>query len=150
MPTFNNVSLLNKSVNLFKKMKPPKHLNGSVCVFSKPEIFLLIEYKTYYKNTNRITSHLIVPLERQNEDSLVAGTSEGFVVQFQFISKVLGKDDKEWVRTRTFKNHTHDIRAVAEITTAVVSGGEFVLRLFKQSCFHHTNHMTEVFFFKIV
>ncbi len=103
-------------------------MNGSVCVFSKPEIFLLIEYKAYYKNTNRITSHLIVPLERQNEDSLVAGTSEGFVVQFQFISKVLGKDDKEWVRTRTFKNHTHDIRAVAEITTAVVSGGEFVLR----------------------
>ncbi|XP_043072748.1 U3 small nucleolar RNA-associated protein 4 homolog [Puntigrus tetrazona] len=59
----------------------------------------------------------------ENEDSLVAGTSEGTVVQFQFVSTVFGKNDKEWVRTRTFKNHTHDIRAVAEITTAVVSGG---------------------------
>ncbi|XP_016318147.1 U3 small nucleolar RNA-associated protein 4 homolog [Sinocyclocheilus anshuiensis] len=58
-----------------------------------------------------------------NEDSLVVGTSEGIVVQFQFVSMVLEKDDKEWVRTRTFRNHTHDIRAVAEITTAVVSGG---------------------------
>ncbi|XP_026099567.1 U3 small nucleolar RNA-associated protein 4 homolog [Carassius auratus] len=58
-----------------------------------------------------------------NEDSLVAGTSEGIVVQFQFVSMVLGKDDKECVRTRTFKNPTHDIRAVAEIATAVVSGG---------------------------
>lgn len=60
----------------------------------------------------------------------MAGTSEGFVVQFQFISSVLEKNDKEWVRTRTFRNHTHDVRAVAEITTAVVSGGEgfFFLR----------------------
>ncbi|KTG41512.1 hypothetical protein cypCar_00001132 [Cyprinus carpio] len=66
---------------------------------------------------------LLYPLEWQNEDSLVAGTSEGIVVQFQFVSMVLEKDDKEWVRTRTFRNHTHDIRAVAEITTAVVSGG---------------------------
>lgn len=59
----------------------------------------------------------------QNEDSIVVGTAEGCVVQFQFISVVLEKDEKEWVRTRTFKNHTHDIRAVADITTAIVSGG---------------------------
>ncbi|XP_067276363.1 U3 small nucleolar RNA-associated protein 4 homolog [Pseudorasbora parva] len=59
----------------------------------------------------------------QNEDSLVAGTSEGLVVQFQFISMVLENNDKDWVRTRTFRNHTHDVRAVVEMTTAVVSGG---------------------------
>ncbi|XP_030646167.1 U3 small nucleolar RNA-associated protein 4 homolog [Chanos chanos] len=59
----------------------------------------------------------------QSEDSLVAGTSEGTVVQFQFLSQVLGQGEKEWVATRTFKNHTHDVRAVAEIQTAFVSGG---------------------------
>ncbi|XP_031420781.1 U3 small nucleolar RNA-associated protein 4 homolog isoform X2 [Clupea harengus] len=59
----------------------------------------------------------------QDETSLVAGTSEGTVVQFQFLSSVLGKEDKEWVRTRTFKNHTHDVRALAEMDTAIISGG---------------------------
>lgn len=58
-----------------------------------------------------------------DETSLVAGTSEGTVVQFQFLSKNLGQEDKEWVRTRTFKNHTHDIRAVMEVGTAIISGG---------------------------
>ncbi|KAI4904474.1 hypothetical protein NFI96_015128 [Prochilodus magdalenae] len=67
----------------------------------------------------------------QDETSLVVGTSEGTVVQFQFLSVVLGQDNKEWARTRTFKNHTHDVRAVLEINTAVVSGGmdtQFVVR----------------------
>ncbi|XP_023682827.2 U3 small nucleolar RNA-associated protein 4 homolog [Paramormyrops kingsleyae] len=59
----------------------------------------------------------------QDESSLLAGTSEGTVVQFQFLSPTLGASEKEWVRTRTFKHHTHDVRAVAEIGTAVVSGG---------------------------
>ncbi|XP_027017808.1 U3 small nucleolar RNA-associated protein 4 homolog [Tachysurus fulvidraco] len=59
----------------------------------------------------------------QDETSVVAGTSEGTVAQFQFLSMVLGQEEKEWVRTRTFKNHTHDVRAVLEINTAVVSGG---------------------------
>uniref|UniRef100_A0A4W4G0Y3 Anaphase-promoting complex subunit 4 WD40 domain-containing protein n=1 Tax=Electrophorus electricus TaxID=8005 RepID=A0A4W4G0Y3_ELEEL len=59
----------------------------------------------------------------QDETSLVAGTSEGTVVQFQHLSVVLGREDKEWVQTRTFKNHTHDVRAVLELDTAVVSGG---------------------------
>uniref|UniRef100_A0A4W5RDN8 UTP4 small subunit processome component n=1 Tax=Hucho hucho TaxID=62062 RepID=A0A4W5RDN8_9TELE len=42
---------------------------------------------------------------------------------FQFIAPTLHQQDKEWVRTRTFKNHTHDVRALAEIETAIVSGG---------------------------
>uniref|UniRef100_A0A672PSW3 U3 small nucleolar RNA-associated protein 4 homolog n=1 Tax=Sinocyclocheilus grahami TaxID=75366 RepID=A0A672PSW3_SINGR len=78
---------------------------------------------TLIKSHNVTKCDVLALSVSQNEDSLVAGTSEGTVVQFQFVSMVLGKDDKEWVRTRTFKNHTHDIRAVAEITTAVVSGG---------------------------
>ncbi|KAM9854320.1 U3 small nucleolar RNA-associated protein 4 homolog [Aulostomus maculatus] len=55
--------------------------------------------------------------------SLIAGTSEGTVVQFQFISSTINQQDKEWVRTRTFKNHSHDVRALAHTDTAVVSGG---------------------------
>ncbi|KAF1387125.1 hypothetical protein PFLUV_G00102020 [Perca fluviatilis] len=59
----------------------------------------------------------------KDESSLVAGTSEGTVVQFQFISSTVDQQDKEWVRTRTFKNHSHDVRALAHTETAVVSGG---------------------------
>uniref|UniRef100_A0A8C7LB71 UTP4 small subunit processome component n=1 Tax=Oncorhynchus kisutch TaxID=8019 RepID=A0A8C7LB71_ONCKI len=60
----------------------------------------------------------------KDESSVVAGTSEGTVIQFQFIAPTLHQQQgKEWVRTRTFKNHTHDVRALAEIETAIVSGG---------------------------
>uniref|UniRef100_A0A3Q3JUW6 DUF7165 domain-containing protein n=1 Tax=Monopterus albus TaxID=43700 RepID=A0A3Q3JUW6_MONAL len=59
----------------------------------------------------------------QDESSLVAGTSEGTVIQFQFISSTVDQQKKEWVRTRTFKNHSHDVRALAHTETAVVSGG---------------------------
>ncbi|KAA8590602.1 hypothetical protein FQN60_014536 [Etheostoma spectabile] len=59
----------------------------------------------------------------KDESSLVAGTSEGTVVQFQFISSTVDQQDKEWVRTRTFKNHSHDVRALVHTETAVVSGG---------------------------
>ncbi|XP_070763784.1 U3 small nucleolar RNA-associated protein 4 homolog isoform X1 [Enoplosus armatus] len=59
----------------------------------------------------------------QDESSLVAGTSEGTVVQFQFISSTVDQQEKEWVRTRTFKNHSHDVRVLAHTDTAVVSGG---------------------------
>lgn len=59
----------------------------------------------------------------QDESSLVAGTSEGTVIQFQFIAPTVDQQDKEWIRTRTFKNHTHDVRALAHTETAVVSGG---------------------------
>uniref|UniRef100_A0A8C9VF86 UTP4 small subunit processome component n=1 Tax=Scleropages formosus TaxID=113540 RepID=A0A8C9VF86_SCLFO len=59
----------------------------------------------------------------KDESSFVVGTSEGTVVQFQFLANILGGDEKAWVRTKTFKPHTHDVRALAEIGTAVVSGG---------------------------
>ncbi|XP_069385015.1 U3 small nucleolar RNA-associated protein 4 homolog [Paralichthys olivaceus] len=58
----------------------------------------------------------------QDESSVIAGTSEGTVTQFQFISSA-AQQDKEWVRTRTFKNHSHDVRALVHTETAVVSGG---------------------------
>lgn len=59
----------------------------------------------------------------KDESSVIAGTSEGTVIQFQFISSTLDQHDKEWVRTRTFRNHSHDVRALAHTDTAVVSGG---------------------------
>lgn len=59
----------------------------------------------------------------QDGSSLIAGTSEGTVVQFQFLSCTTDQQEKEWVRTRTFKNHSHDVRALAHTETAVVSGG---------------------------
>ncbi|KAM6926737.1 U3 small nucleolar RNA-associated protein 4 homolog [Lycodopsis pacificus] len=59
----------------------------------------------------------------QDESSVIAGTSEGTVVQFQFISSTVDRQEKDWVRTRTFKNHSHDVRALVHTDTAVVSGG---------------------------
>uniref|UniRef100_A0A8D0AU24 UTP4 small subunit processome component n=1 Tax=Sander lucioperca TaxID=283035 RepID=A0A8D0AU24_SANLU len=74
--------------------------------------------------TQLVTKWDVLALSVSNdESSLVAGTSEGTVVQFQFISSTVGQQDKEWVRTRTFKNHSHDVRALAHTETAVVSGG---------------------------
>lgn len=74
--------------------------------------------------THLITKWDVLALSvSQDESSLVAGTSEGTVVQFQFLAPTLMQKDQEWVRTRTFKNHTHDVRSLVEIGTAVVSGG---------------------------
>ncbi|KAM9808140.1 U3 small nucleolar RNA-associated protein 4 homolog [Neosynchiropus ocellatus] len=76
-----------------------------------------------------VRSHLVskwdVLVLALSEDgsSLVAGTSEGTVVQFQFLPSTVDGQEREWVRTRTFKNHSHDVRALAHTSTAVVSGG---------------------------
>ncbi|XP_077568215.1 U3 small nucleolar RNA-associated protein 4 homolog [Stigmatopora nigra] len=59
----------------------------------------------------------------QDESSFIAGTSEGTVVQFQYLSRTANQQDMDWVRTRTFKNHSHDVRALVHTDTAVVSGG---------------------------
>ncbi|XP_037110960.1 U3 small nucleolar RNA-associated protein 4 homolog [Syngnathus acus] len=59
----------------------------------------------------------------EDENSLVAGTSEGTVAQFEFISRSFNHEDKDWVRTRTFKHHSHDVGALVHTETAVVSGG---------------------------
>lgn len=60
----------------------------------------------------------------QDESSLLAGTSEGNVVQFKFMPTNMDRpDDKEWVRTMTLKSHTHDVRALVHTDTVAVSGG---------------------------
>ncbi|XP_061892003.1 U3 small nucleolar RNA-associated protein 4 homolog [Entelurus aequoreus] len=74
--------------------------------------------------THLITKFDVLALSvSQDESSLIAGTSEGTVVQFQFLSSIADQQNKDWVRTRTFKNHSHDVRALAHTDTAVVSGG---------------------------
>ncbi|XP_034541161.1 U3 small nucleolar RNA-associated protein 4 homolog [Notolabrus celidotus] len=76
-----------------------------------------------------VKTHLVTKWDVQalsvshDESSLVAGTSEGTVIQFQFLSSTVDQQDKAWIRTRTFKNHSHDVRALAHTDTAVVSGG---------------------------
>ncbi|XP_056908161.1 U3 small nucleolar RNA-associated protein 4 homolog [Takifugu flavidus] len=76
-----------------------------------------------------IRSHLVskwdvlVLSASQDGCSLAAGTSEGTVVQFQFLSSNVDQENKDWVRTRTFKNHSHDVRALVHLESAVVSGG---------------------------
>lgn len=48
------------------------------------------------------------------------------MVQFQRLSATLGEaeGEREWTRTRTFKLHTHDVRAVLELQRVIVSGGQ--------------------------
>ncbi|RVE72156.1 hypothetical protein OJAV_G00059200 [Oryzias javanicus] len=76
-----------------------------------------------------IRNHLITKWDvlalavSQDQSSLIAGTSEGTVVQFQALASTMGQENSQWVRTRTFKNHSHDVRALVHTDTAVVSGG---------------------------
>ncbi|XP_063293626.1 U3 small nucleolar RNA-associated protein 4 homolog [Pelobates fuscus] len=59
----------------------------------------------------------------QNEDSLVVGTAEGITFQFQLLEKKVGEKEKKWFSTKPFRHHTHDVRAVAHSSTALISGG---------------------------
>eukprot|EP00062_Callorhinchus_milii_P021766 gi/632978824/ref/XP_007906130.1/ PREDICTED: cirhin [Callorhinchus milii] len=65
------------------------------------------------------------------EDSIAVGTSEGTVIQFQLLETKSGGGDVQWVRTKTFKYHTHDVRGLVHTKSALVSGGldaQLVLR----------------------
>ncbi|XP_044125682.1 U3 small nucleolar RNA-associated protein 4 homolog [Bufo gargarizans] len=59
----------------------------------------------------------------QTEDSLLVGTAEGLILQFQRLPTQAGKPEQQWVRTKPFRYHTHDVRAVAHGSTALISGG---------------------------
>nr|XP_025040002.1 U3 small nucleolar RNA-associated protein 4 homolog [Pelodiscus sinensis] len=59
----------------------------------------------------------------EEEDSIVVGTSEGAVSQFQLLPVKWGSAERRWVRTKPFQHHTHDVRAVAHSATALISGG---------------------------
>ncbi|KAG8562953.1 hypothetical protein GDO81_015878, partial [Engystomops pustulosus] len=59
----------------------------------------------------------------QAEDSLLVGTAEGVIFQFQCLSVQAGKPERQWVCTKPFRYHTHDVRAVAHSSTSLISGG---------------------------
>ncbi|XP_063801989.1 U3 small nucleolar RNA-associated protein 4 homolog [Pseudophryne corroboree] len=59
----------------------------------------------------------------QSEDSLVVGTSQGVIYQFQHLAVQEGKAERQWVSTKPFRHHTHDVRAVAHSSNALISGG---------------------------
>ncbi|NXV70955.1 UTP4 protein, partial [Atlantisia rogersi] len=59
----------------------------------------------------------------QKEDSIIVGTSTGATYQFQLLPVRMGSLEKCWVWTKPFQHHTHDVRAVAHSSTALISGG---------------------------
>ncbi|KAM4722233.1 U3 small nucleolar RNA-associated protein 4 homolog [Rhinophrynus dorsalis] len=59
----------------------------------------------------------------QTEDSLVVGTAEGVIFQFQHMAVRAGELERQWVCTKPFRHHTHDVRAVAHSSAALISGG---------------------------
>lgn len=76
-----------------------------------------------------VKSHLIANADVQSiavadqEDSFVVGTAEGTVFHFQLVSVTSNSSEKQWVRTKPFQHHTHDVRTVAHSPTALISGG---------------------------
>lgn len=76
-----------------------------------------------------VKNHLIANADVQSiaisdqEDSFVVGTAEGTVFHFQLVSVTSSSSEKQWVRTKPFQHHTHDVRAVAHSPTALISGG---------------------------
>ncbi|XP_019391618.1 PREDICTED: U3 small nucleolar RNA-associated protein 4 homolog [Crocodylus porosus] len=74
--------------------------------------------------THPVSSSAVLSLAvSEEEDSLVVGTSEGAVYQFQLLPVKRGSTESRWVRTKPFQHHTHDVRAVAHSRTALISGG---------------------------
>ncbi|XP_075694658.1 U3 small nucleolar RNA-associated protein 4 homolog [Rhinoderma darwinii] len=59
----------------------------------------------------------------KTEDSLLVGTAQGVIFQFQHLAVQAGKPEQQWVCTKPFRYHTHDVRAVAHSSTALISGG---------------------------
>ncbi|OBS67281.1 hypothetical protein A6R68_04174 [Neotoma lepida] len=62
-------------------------------------------------------------IRKMQEDSFVVGTAEGTVFHFQLVSVTSNSSEKQWVRTKPFQHHTHDVRTVAHSPTALISGG---------------------------
>ncbi|XP_015417271.1 PREDICTED: cirhin isoform X4 [Myotis davidii] len=76
-----------------------------------------------------VKTHLVANADVQSiavsdqEDSFVVGTAEGTVFHFQLVSVTSNSSEKQWVRTKPFQHHTHDVRTVAHSPTALISGG---------------------------
>ena len=51
-----------------------------------------------------------------------AGT-DPIIAEFQLVVKAPGSEAKHWVRGRTIREHTHDVRALVFAKDQLVSGG---------------------------
>ncbi|CAO2634030.1 U3 small nucleolar RNA-associated protein 4 homolog [Lemmus lemmus] len=61
-----------------------------------------------------VKSHVIANADVQSivadqEDSFVVGTAEGTVFHFQLVPVTSSSSEKQWVRTKPFRHHTHDV-----------------------------------------
>ncbi|KFO95620.1 Cirhin, partial [Calypte anna] len=75
------------------------------------------------------TSAVLSLAVSEEEDSIVVGTSTGATYQLQLLPVKMGSLEKRWVRTKPFQYHTHDVRAVAHSSTALLSGGSLDAQL---------------------
>uniref|UniRef100_A0A5F8GIR0 U3 small nucleolar RNA-associated protein 4 homolog n=1 Tax=Monodelphis domestica TaxID=13616 RepID=A0A5F8GIR0_MONDO len=74
--------------------------------------------------THPLTSSDVLSIAvAEKEDSLVVGTAEGTIFHFQLIPSRSDGKQSQWVRTKPFQHHTHDVRSVAHSPTALISGG---------------------------
>lgn len=70
----------------------------------------------------------------------MVGTAEDTLFHFELVSVTSNSSEKQWVRTKPFQHHTHDVRAVAHSPTALISGGrsspsQLLLTLLSSGCF---------------
>ncbi|XP_066493111.1 U3 small nucleolar RNA-associated protein 4 homolog isoform X2 [Tiliqua scincoides] len=76
------------------------------------------------RQTHPLSSSAVLSLAvSEKEDSIVVGTAEGSVYQFQLLPAKLGSSEHQWVQTKPFHHHSHDVRAVAHTPTALISAG---------------------------
>ncbi|CAN2390989.1 maturation of SSU-rRNA, partial [Pristimantis euphronides] len=82
-----------------------------------------LETGTLIRTYNVASCDILCLAVSQAEDSLLVGTAQGVIFQFQHLAIQEGKPEKHWVCTKPFRYHTHDVRAVAHSSTALISGG---------------------------
>lgn len=85
--------------------------------------FWELENGTLIRTYNVASCDLLCLAVTQTEDSLLVGSAEGVIFQFQRLAVDTRKPEQQWVCTKPFRFHTHDVRAVAHSSTALISGG---------------------------
>ncbi|CAI9616523.1 unnamed protein product [Staurois parvus] len=85
--------------------------------------FWNLETGTLIRSYTAATSDILCIAVSQEEDSLVVGTAQGSILQFQQLALQAGKEEKQWVSTKPFQHHSRDVRAVAHSSTSLISGG---------------------------
>ncbi|KAM4018697.1 U3 small nucleolar RNA-associated protein 4 homolog [Anomaloglossus baeobatrachus] len=78
---------------------------------------------TLLRTYNVASCDLLCLAVAKTEDSLLVGTAQGVLFQFQHLALQAGKPEQQWICTKPFRYHTHDVRAVAHSSTALLSGG---------------------------